>query len=177
MGSEKALQKKQQQVNELVEKINNSVAGVIVDYQGITVSEDTALRKELRENNVDYFVVKNTLLGFAADKTGLEDLKPSLKGSTAIAISNDDVVAPAKILWKFAESKKNCFDVKAGYMEGSVMALDEISSLAKLPSKEELVAKALYGLNAPIAGFVNVLNGTIRGLAIAINAIAEQKGA
>ena len=99
-----------------------------------------------------------------------------LEGTTALATSEEDYVAAAKILCEYAEKNKN-FEIKSGYVDGGVLGVDEIKDLAKLPSKEVLVAKALGGLNAPISGFVTVLNGNIRGLACVLNAIAEQKGA
>lgn len=176
MPSEKVLQQKQQMVEELAEKLSNSVAGVIVDYKGITVADDTQLRKELREAGVNYFVVKNTLLRFAAEKAGLDGLKDVLEGTTAIGIS-DDPVAAAKILSKYANSSEGSFAVKSGFVDGKVLGAAEISELAKLPSKEVLVAKVLGGLNAPISGFANVLAANMRGLVIALNQIAEKQSA
>ena len=176
MPSEKALQSKQAFVAELAEKLKNSACGVIVDYKGITVADDTKLRKDLREADVKYTVVKNTLLKRAAEDAGIEGLDPVLEGTTALATSEEDYVAAAKILCEYAEKNKN-FEIKSGYVDGGVLGVDEIKDLAKLPSKEVLVAKALGGLNAPISGFVTVLNGNIRGLACVLNAIAEKKGA
>lgn len=176
MPSEKVLQQKQQMVEELTEKLNNSVAGVIVDYKGINVADDTKLRKELREAGVDYFVVKNTLLRFAAEKAGLDGLKDVLEGTTAIGISEDPVAA-AKILSKYADSADGGFAVKSGYVDGKILSAAEIAELAKLPSKEVLVAKVLAGFNAPISGFANVLAANMRGLVVALDQIAQQKSA
>ena len=176
MPSQSVLEQKKAIVAELSERIKNSVTGVVVSYEGINTEDDTKLRKELRENNVQYTVVKNTLLSRACDEVGLEDLKPVLEGTTALATSEEDYVAAAKILCEYAEKNKT-FEIKSGYVDGGVLSVDEIKDLAKLPSKEVLVAKALGGLNAPITGFVTVLNGNIRGLACVLNAIAEKKGA
>ncbi|MDR2654923.1 MAG: 50S ribosomal protein L10 [Oscillospiraceae bacterium] len=176
MPGEKSLIKNKQIVAELSGKLNKALAGVIVDYRGINVETDTKLRRELRENTVDYFVVKNTLLKLAAKENGLSGLDSVLEGTTAVALSNEDAVAPAKFLGKFAESQANYFNIKGGFVEGRVISAEEVMSLSKLPSKEILVAMALAGLNAPISGFVNVLNANIRGLAVALKAIAEQKG-
>lgn len=176
MPSEKILEQKKAYVADLAQKLKNSCAGVIVNYKGINVADDTKLRKELREAGVEYFVVKNTLLQRAAKLAELEGLDSVLEGTTAIAISKDDHVAAARILCEFAENNK-FFNAKAGFVEGKVISEAEVNNLAKLPTKEVLVAKALGGLNAPISGFVAVLNGTLKGLVVALNAIAEKQSA
>jgi large subunit ribosomal protein L10 len=164
-------------VAELSDKLKGSIAGVLVDYKGINVEADTKLRKTLREAGVDYSVVKNTMLLRAAQNAGLSGLEGVLAGSTALAVSKDDAVAAAKILVKHAEDSKGKFTVKAGFVEGGVLDVKGVEALAKLPSRAELVAMTLRGLNAPITGLVNVLNGNIRGLVIALNQIAEKKTA
>lgn len=175
MPSEKILQEKQAYVEGLAEKLKSAVAGVVVSYQGLNVADDTQLRRELRTAGVEYAVVKNTLLSRACDIAGLSGLDEVLNGTTALALSSDHVAA-AKILDTFAEKNK-AVQIKAGFVEGKVIAADEVKELAKMPPKEVLVAKALGGLNAPISGFVCVLNANLRGLAVALNAIAEQKNA
>ena len=177
MPSEKALQQKKALVEELSEKLKNAVSGVVVDYKGISVADDTKLRSDLRQAGVEYFVVKNTMLRFASENAGLSELHSVLEGTTALAISTDDVVAPAKVLNKYAEDSKGAFKIKAGFVEGKVVNDKEVEAIAKLPSKEVLIAQTLGGLNTPISGFVTVLNANIRGLAVALNAIAEKKGA
>lgn len=176
MPSEKILEQKKALVASLADKLKNSCAGVIVNYKGINVSDDTKLRKELREAGVEYFVVKNTLLQRAAKEAGLDGLEPVLEGTTAIAISKEDHVAAARILCKFAD-ENDFFKAKAGFIEGKVISEAEVNNLAKLLTKEVLVAQVLRGLNAPVSGFVTVLNGTIRGLVVALNAIAEKQSA
>lgn len=176
LPSEKILEQKKAVVSSLVEKLQNSVAGVVVNYKGINVADDTKLRKDLRSAGVDYAVVKNTLLRRAANEVGLSDLDKVLEGTTALAVSHDDYVSAAKILSKFAEDNKN-FEVKAGFIDGKVVDTAAVESLAKLPSKEVLVAQVLGGLNAPISGFVGVLNATMTGLVVALNAIAEKQQA
>lgn len=176
LPSEKILEQKKQIVAELTEKLKSACAGVIVDYKGINVADDTKLRKELREAGVDYFVVKNTLLSRAAKEAGIEGLDPVLEGTTALAVSMEDHVAAARILCKFAEKNKS-IKTKAGFVEGKVIDVAEVENLAKLPSKEVLIAQVLGGLNAPITGFVTVLNGTMKGLVVALNAIAEKQSA
>lgn len=176
MPSEKILEQKKALVRDLVEKLNGSCAGVFVSYKGISVSDDTKLRKELREAGVEYSVIKNTLLLRACEEAGLNGLEPVLKGTTAIAISKDDYVAASRILCKFSEGN-DYFKAKAGFIDGKTVDESKVKELSKLPSKEILVAQVLGTMNAPITGFATVLNGTIRGLAIVLNAIAEKQSA
>lgn len=174
MPSAKVLESKKQIVSDLSQKLKSATSAVLVDYKGINVADDTKLRVEMRKADVEYSVVKNTLLRFACSDAGFGGLNDVLKGTTAIAISMTDPVAPAKILNEYAKKNKN-FKIKAGFVDGRIIDADEIGALAKLPPKEVLMAQVLGGLNAPISGFVNVLNGNIRGLVVALNAIAEQK--
>ncbi len=174
MPSEKILDKKKAQVAELSAQLKEANVGVLVSYNGITVEKDTKLRKQLRESGCTYKVVKNSILSRAFKEIGIEGLEDSLKGTTAIAIAKDDYVSAPKILSECAKDLET-FAVKAGFIDGAVVDTASITALAKLPPKEVLVAQALGGLNAPIQGFANVLSGTIRGLAVVLNAIAEQK--
>ncbi|QNK41898.1 MULTISPECIES: 50S ribosomal protein L10 [Caproicibacter] len=176
MPSEKILEGKKQAVSQLSESLKAAHTGVIVNYKGITVEADTKLRKELREAGCQYKVVKNTLLRLALQDSGISGLEGVLEGTTAIAVHSEDYVAPAKILAGYAD-KSDTFKIKAGFIDGKAATADEIKTLASLPSKEELVAQALRGLNAPITGLVTVLNGTIKGLVVALNAIAEKQQA
>ncbi len=176
MPSQKILEQKQAQVAALTEILKNSVTGVVVNYQGITVEDDTKLRKSLREAGCTYRVVKNTLLSRALKDAGIEGLDPVLEGTTAIATNEHDYAAGAKILTEYAK-KSQTFQVKAGFIDGEAVDAAAVTNLAELPSKEVLIAQVLGGFNAPIQGLANVLNGTIRGLAIALNAICEQKAA
>ena len=139
-----------------------------------TVDQDTKLRRELREGNIEYTVVKNTLTRFAAKQVGFDGLDEILNGVTSLAVSMDDPLAPAKMIAAF-QKKGGKLKIKAGFIDGKVIGEQEVQALADLPPKEVLIAMVLGGLNAPISGFVNVLNGNIRGLAVALNAIAEQK--
>jgi large subunit ribosomal protein L10 len=172
--SEKVLQQKKSVVEELTNRISNAKAIVIADYRGLTVDQDTELRAALREAGVEYSVVKNTLAKFAAKANGYEGLNEYLSGPTAIAFSNNDVIAPAKVLAKF-EKQFEKLSIKAGVVDGVIIDANGVQELAKLPSKEELIARILAGFNAPITGFANVLNANIRGLVVALNAIAEKK--
>lgn len=156
----KVLEQKQKLVAELSEKVAAAITGVVVDYKGTTVADDTALRKELRENGVDYFVVKNSLLERAVDGTDLEGLKEVLEGTTAIALSNEDYTAAARILCKFAETHEN-FKVKSGFLDGKVVDVETIESLAKLPTKDVLLATVLGAFQAPIAAFARAVQAIV----------------
>lgn len=161
MPSEKILEQKKQIVADLTDLLSNSVAGVVVDYKGITVADDTKLRKELREAGVKYAVVKNTLLGLAAKNVGLDDMTGVLEGTTALAVSESDHVAAARILNKYAEGSKGKFSIKSGYLEGKVIDLNTIVALAKLPSREILLATVCNAFNAPIASFARAIQAII----------------
>ena len=176
MPSAKVLEEKQQIVNGLTEKLKTAVSGVLVDHRGLTVEEDTKLRRELRQAGVEYSVVKNTLTRFAANNVGFSELDPILNGPTALALSFTDAVAPAKILCGFAK-KNDRLEIKSGFVDGKVISVDEIQSLATLPSKEELLAKLLGSMNSPLQGFVNVLNGNLTGFVRVLNSYAEKKAA
>lgn len=161
MPNEKVLEAKKAQVAEVVEALNNAATGVLVDYRGLTVEEDTKLRNDLRAAGVKYFVVKNTLLRLAANQVGLEELDSILHGPTALAVS-EDPVAPAKILFDFAKDNDKV-EIKSGFMDGKVMSMDELTTLAKTPSKEALIAKILGSLNAPASNLVRLLNTLVEG--------------
>ena len=156
MPSTVILEKKQAQVAALAERIKGSIAGVIVDYKGINVEDDTKLRKELREAGVEYTVVKNTLLKRAAEAAGLDGIDPVLEGTTAIATSDDDYVASARILQKYADGHDN-FSLKSGYLDGEVIDLTKLQSLAKLPSREVLLSRLLGSMQSPITNFARVI--------------------
>ncbi len=177
MPNAKILSEKQAVVAELTEKLQNAAAGVIVDYRGITVAEDTELRAKMREAGVDYFVMKNTLLRFAVKNAGLEDLTNVLKGTTSIALCQGDPVAAAKVVSEFSKklAAQEKFTVKAGFVDGKVIDAAGVKALADLPSKEVLVATVLGTMIAPIRGLATVLDANISGLARVIQAIADQK--
>lgn len=160
MPSEKVLEIKKQQVADLKTRFDNACAGVIVDYKGISVSDDTALRKELREAGVKYTVTKNTLIHLAIDGTDLAGLDGVLEGTTAVATSEDDYVAAARILQKFADKNEN-FNIKGGFLDNEVISLEKISSLAKLPSREVLLATVCSAFNAPIAAFARAIQAVV----------------
>lgn len=161
MPNAKVLESKKAQVAEITEVLKNAATGVLVDYRGLTVEEDTKLRNDLRAAGVNYFVVKNTLLRLAANQVGLEELDGILHGPTALAVS-EDPVAPAKILFDFAKQNEK-MEIKSGFMDGKVMSMDELTTLAKTPSKETLIAKIMGSLNAPASNLVRLLNTIVEG--------------
>jgi large subunit ribosomal protein L10 len=165
MPNAKVLSEKQAIVASLVEDLKAANSGVLVDYKGITVAEDTALRHELRENGVEYAVVKNTLLRRALDDVELGELDGVLNGTTSMAISKDDPIAPMRIVNKYAKQMGDRFNIKAGFMDGKVLPLDDVIAMAELPSKDALLGQVLGMMLAPITS-----------LAIVIKAIAEKDG-
>lgn len=165
MPNAKVLSEKQTIVAALTETLKSASSGVLVDYKGITVAEDTALRHELRENGVEYSVVKNTLVRRAIDELGMSELDSVLNGTTSLAVSKDDPIAPMRIVNKYAKQMGDRFNIKAGFMDGKVIPLEDVAALAELPSKDGLVAQLLGMMLAPITS-----------LAIVIKAIAEQNG-
>ena len=166
MPNAKVLSEKQAIVAALTETLKSASSGVLVDYKGITVAEDTALRHELRENGVEYSVVKNTLVRRAIDELGMSELDSVLNGTTSMAVSKDDPIAPMRIVNKYAKQMGDRFNIKAGFMDGKVIPLEDVAALAELPSKDGLVAQLLGMMLAPITS-----------LAIVIKAIAEKNGA
>ena len=166
MPNAKVLSEKQAIVAALTEKLQNSAAGVIVDYKGITVAEDTELRAECRKNNIEYAVIKNTLLRFAFNNCGLNELDDQLNGTTSLAICADDPVAPARVIADYAKKLKDKFEIKGGFMDGKPVDLATIQSLASIPALPVLQAQVLGTMLAPITG-----------LAVVLKQIAEKNGA
>lgn len=156
MPSNKILEQKKELVAALSEQLKGACAGVIVEYKGISVEDDTKLRADLRKANVKYSVVKNTMLSRAAAEAGIDGLDDVLKGTTALATSEDDYVAAARVLCKYADSS-NTFKVKAGFMDGKAIPVENVASIAKLPSREILIATVLGGLNAPISALARTI--------------------
>ena len=165
MPNAKVLSEKQAIVEALAERIKNAGAGVLVDYKGITVAEDTALRTELRKDGVEYTVVKNTLTRKALDKLGMSDLDHVLNGTTSLATAEKDPIAPFRIISDYSKKLGDRFNIKAAFMEGKVLSESEIAEMAELPSKDALYAKVLGTMIAPITG-----------LAVCLGQILEQKG-
>ena len=165
MPNAKVLSEKQAIVEALVERIQKAEAGVLVDYKGITVAEDTALRTELRKDEVAYTVVKNTLTRKALDKLGMMELDSVLSGTTSLATTEQDPIAPFRILSDYSKKLGERFTIKAAFMEGKILSDAEIAEMAELPSKNALYSKVLGTMIAPITG-----------LAVCLGQILEQKG-
>ena len=166
MPNAKVLSEKQAIVASLTEKLQGAAAGIIVDYKGISVAQDTALRADCRQNNVDYAVIKNTLLRFAFNNVGLKELDDQLNGSTSLAVCQDDPVAPARVIADYAKKLGDKFEIKGGFMDGKVVSIETINALAAIPALPVLQAKVLGTMLAPISS-----------LACVLQQIADQKGA
>jgi large subunit ribosomal protein L10 len=162
MPNAKILNEKKQIVEELTGKLK-SQAGVLVNYSGITVNEDTEMRVKLRDANIDYTVIKNTLMRFAIANAGFEDLDPILNGTTSLAVSKDDPIAPARLIKEYADKFNGYFEIKGGFMDGKVLSVDEVNALAIIPPLPILQAQLLGTMLAPITS-----------LAVVLKAIAEK---
>ena len=165
MPNATVLSEKQAIVEALVERIKNASAGILVDYRGITVAEDTELRTALRKDEVNYTVVKNTLTRKALDQLGMNELDSVLNGTTSLATAANDPIAPFRIISDYSKKLGDRFNIKAAFMEGKVLNEKEIAEMAELPSKDALYAKVLGTMIAPITG-----------LAVCLGQILEQKG-
>jgi large subunit ribosomal protein L10 len=163
MPNAKILSEKKKIVEELTEKLK-SQAGVFVNYSGITVSEDTEMRIKLRAANVDYTVIKNTLMKFAAKNVGYDELESILNGTTSLAVCNDDPIAPARIIKEYADKLAKYFEIKGGFMDGKILSVSEINTIASIPPLPILRAQLLGTMLAPITG-----------LAVVLKAIAEKE--
>ena len=170
---------KQPIVDEISEQIKDAQSVVIVDYRGLTVAQDTELRVELRKAGVNYHVVKNTMTRIAATEAGMEELVAHLEGTTALAVSAEDAVAPAKVISEFIKknnlAEQGILTVKAGIVEGKVVGADEVKAIASLPSREVLIGKLLGSFQAPISNTVGVMGAMVRSIVTVLDAIRKQK--
>ena len=164
MPSESILKEKKKIVLEMTERLK-SQAGVFVDYKGITVNEDTEMRVKMREANVDYSIIKNSLMKFAIKNVGFDELDAILVGTTSLATGNEDPIAPARIIKEYSDKLQNYFEIKAGFMDGRVLSVDEVNAIARIPALPVLQAQFLGTLLAPITS-----------LAIVLKEIAEKGG-
>ena len=156
------------------EKIQDAKSVVFVKFNGLTVAEDTELRREFRKNNVEYKVLKNTLIRRAFNDLGITDFDSDLNGPTSVAFGADETAA-SKVIVEAAKKYQNKVSVKSAFVDGGKVDVAGVQALASMPSKEELIAKMLGSLQAPISNFVGVLSAMPRSLVIALNAVAEQK--
>ena len=160
MPSEKILEQKKAAVAALADTLRGSITGVLVEYKGINVADDTKLRSDLREAGIEYHVVKNTMLELAAKDANLDGLDSFLKGSTALATSAEDYTAAARILSKYASTSRT-FKIKSGFLDGKVIDSAKIDALAKLPSREILLATVCNAFQAPIAAFARAMQAVV----------------
>ncbi len=161
-------------VNEIEERLTKVQGAVVADYRGLNAAQMTALRKELREAGVEFKVLKNTLTILAAEKVEMNDLIPLLSGPTAFAFGYEDPVIAAKILSEFAKKNRD-LEIKGGILEGKVLDPAGVGSLADLPSREVLLSMVARAMQGPMSGLVNVLQGNIRNLVYALEAVRKQK--
>ncbi len=174
MPSEKILKRKKEQVANLASEFKETLVGVLADYSGISVLQDTSLRKSLRDSGVSYRVIKNNIVRRALEKANITGLDDVLIGNTVVAISKTSYSDALKILCDF--SKKNDFyKIKGGFVDGKVVPVSDIKALASLPSREELISQVLRGFNSPIYGLACVCSGLQRSLVIALSEISKQK--
>ena len=157
MANERILNEKKAAVSALAEKLKASNAVVLVDYRGIDVADDTALRKDLREAGVEYKVIKNTIMKYACEEAGMHDLIEDIKGTVSVAISEDEI-APCKILHKYADQSTDKFNVKSGFIDGQKVDTTMIRTLSKLPGREGMVAMVAGSLNSIIASLARGLD-------------------
>ena len=160
MPSNSVLEQKKAIVADLVEKLKKAQSGVLVQYQGITVEDDTKMRAAFRKAGVDYMVIKNTLIGRACDEVGYGAMKDKLNGMSAIAVSYQDPVAPAKIAKEYA-NKVQTFEIKCGFIDNEVVDANSVMELADIPPKEVLLARFLGSIQGPISGFARALQAVI----------------
>lgn len=167
---------KQKDLEALAEQFKQANAAMLVGFQGMTVQKDQELRNQLREAGVSYGVVKNTLARKAAEGTVLEQAADQFKGVTAVALSQQDPVGLSKAIAKFTKANPEIFKFKVGIVEGKVVALRDVEAIASLPSKEELISKVMFLLNAQAQRLATVLSAVPRNLAIVVKQIGDQKG-
>ena len=158
MPNAKVLESKKAVVDALTEKLKGATAAVFVDYKGITVAQDTELRRQFREASVEYSVVKNTLTRFAAKNAGYNAFDEVLNGTTSMASTTGDPIAPARIVCEFAKKNKNVLTIKGGFVEGTPLTAEQLNSFGELPSKNALVAQVLGTFLAPISSLAFVLD-------------------
>ncbi len=160
-------------VEEIRDRFNRAKTAILTDYRGLNVAEITELRRKLKEHDVEYRVVKNTLTSIAI-KDFDYDLSEFLEGPTAVAFSYEDPVIPAKVLVNFARTHKQ-LEIKAGVVEGKVTSKDTIGELAKMPPKEQLLANVVGAIQSPLYGIVGVLEGNLRNMIYTLQAIRDKK--
>jgi large subunit ribosomal protein L10 len=168
--------RKQEDLNALTEQFKNSKSAIVLSFSKLTVEKDQQFRNELRETGATYRVVKNTLARMAVEGTEFEGAREHFKGVTSIAWTSNDPVDLSKVIAKYIKEQKDIFEFKTGVVDGRVITVTEVNAIASLPSKEELIGKLLYLLNAPAQRLATVLNAVPRNLAVVLQQVAEGKG-
>ncbi|MDY4187255.1 MAG: 50S ribosomal protein L10 [Candidatus Borkfalkiaceae bacterium] len=168
------LELKKKVVEDITEKIKNSKSVVFVNYKGLTVAEDTELRNAFRKENVEYKVLKNTLVRKAFNEMGVTDFDNDLNGPTAVAFGSDETGA-SKVIVEAAKKYGDKIAVKSAYVDGGYVDVNGVNALAAMPSKEQLIAKMLGSMQSPVSKFAGVLSATLRSVVLALNAVAEKK--
>ena len=172
----KTKEQKADQIQALKNKLESNKVTVLAEFTGLSVADMTELRRKAREQNLSFQVVKNTLLTKAAEEAGVKDLNISkIARQIAISTSEDDEVAVSKLMYEFAKSKEDKFKIYLGVIENKVVSVETIIQLAQLPTREELLARVVGSLNAPISGFVRVLGGPLQGFYNVVKALQESK--
>lgn len=169
-------ERKSKAIDEIKGYLKDNQNIIITDYRGLNVTEISGLRNKLREQNITYKIVKNTLTRIVVDDLKLSDTKTYLTGPSAIAFNIEDPVQAAKLFQDFIKGRKN-FEIKGGLLDGKIISADQISALAKLPSREALLSKLLGTMNAPVTAFVRVINAPAQGLVTVLDRIKESKAA
>lgn len=167
-------EKKAEVIDRFAEEFSRCSIGILTDYRGLSNSEITALRRRLGDSSIEYRVVKNTLARFSAEKSGKDKLKEYLVGPVAVALGYSDVTEPAKIIADFINTSKSTLAIKGGFLGDRILSSDDISSLAKLPSRDILLAKLVGGIQSPISRLAVCLNGPIAGLARVLQSRRKQ---
>ena len=162
MPSNKILLEKQKTVDLVSDKLKSAVSIVAVDYKGISVANDTELRAEMRQNNIDYFVVKNSILRFACEKSGHSEFGSILEGTTALALSTEDSIAPIKVVQKYADRLRDVYNTKKGYIEGKYIEPTEIKAIATLPPRDTLIAMVAGSFNSIISSFARAISEVVK---------------
>jgi len=167
-------EKKAQIIDRLQESVSKSNVGILTDYRGLSATEITVLRRKLRESGIEYRVVKNTLARFAVERAGRADLVSFFEGPVAIAFGYGDITEPAKVLTDYIGTSKVSLSIKGGFLSESPLTAEDVQVLAKLPSREVLLAKVLGGMQSPVAALINCLTAPLRGIIGGLQARIQQ---
>ena len=173
MPNAKVLNEKQAMVDSITQRLQEANSGVFINYKGINVSEDIQLRRELKSNGIDYSVIKNTMTRYAFDRVGFQEIDHILNGTTSLATTTEDPIVPLRIISDYSRKFGDRFNIKAGFMEGKILSLDEIQELSALQSKEALYSRVLGTMLAPVSSLAVVLGLIVKQMGGELEAPAE----